>query len=78
MFELVPAILSIPVGIYVGKLVELKNDSNSLGILSGVVSIPVSYLVLAYGLMLIVVLPIILCDKVFGGTSARDEYFDDP
>lgn len=78
LLELVPAVLSIVVGIFVGKIVFYKSGYLVLGIIAGVVTVPVGFFVLVYGLAIVIFLPIICCIKLFGGTSARDEYFDDP
>ena len=78
LIELLPAIATIPVGITVGQIVYCRTDSVVLGVVVGVISIPVAFLVIAYGLLLAIMLPLIIYDKLLGGTSPRDEYFDDP
>lgn len=78
LFELLPAVASIPVGITIGQIVYISSNSMLLGVFVGVISIPIAFLVIFYALVLAFIVPYIIYDKLLGRPSPRDEYFDDP
>tara|TARA_R110002072_G_scaffold185272_1_gene342063 strand:- start:511 stop:771 length:261 start_codon:yes stop_codon:yes gene_type:complete len=73
LIELIPAVVSIPVGIVLGQYVCTKSGSVVLGVIVGLITIPLAFVVIAYTLMFAIGLPL----SLLGKTSSRDEFFDD-
>ncbi|MBL4809280.1 MAG: hypothetical protein JKY43_04385 [Phycisphaerales bacterium] len=78
LFEFIPAVLSIAIGVVVGTAVFFKTGYLVLGIFSGILAVPLSFLIVAYGFMLLVLIPLFFIPYLFNKISPDQEYFDDP
>jgi len=78
IFEAIPAVVCIAVGIVVGEYVAVKTGYLVLGILAGALAIPISFLVVAYGFVLLVFIPLGLIPYLLNKISPPQEYIDDP
>lgn len=78
IFEVVPAFVGIVTGFAIGHLIYQKTDSVVYGVVGGILTTPVVFILTAYSFFLAVLLLFAVGSKLFGRTSPRDEFFDDP